>query len=106
MRFILGIVIFIFSGFALFILMIRSIIRSLFGFKRKNPEPNKGFGGFGNFSDFNKNAGGSGFGGNRPNNNESKKNREGEVKIITAGDDNRKLKDKVGEYVDFDEVKE
>ena len=90
----------IFSFFGL----IAALIFKLLTFGRKK-SPNKGFGGFGGFSNSNKTAGGSNFGGNPQSNNDTNKDHEGEIKITTTGGEDRKLKDKVGEYVDFDEIK-
>ena len=96
------VIFFIIFGFYILGFILKLVFRVFIARKMKNFDPNKGFGGFNNS---NRTAGGSDFGGNRQNYNDTNKEREGDVKITSTGGEDRRLKDKVGEYVDFDEVK-
>lgn len=81
------------------------ILKILAPRRTKNSNTSKGFGGFGGFSNSNRTTGGSSFGGTHHNYDNTNKEHEGEVKVTSISGEDRKLKDKVGEYVDFDEVK-
>ena len=41
----------------------------------------------------------------RNNNNKSSQSREGDITVTTISDNDKKVSDKVGDYVDFEEVK-
>lgn len=58
-----------------------------------------GFSGFKGYSNFNTSGRG------QENSNRQSNRREGEIKVTLTAEEPKKVKEKVGEYIDFDEVK-
>lgn len=94
-----SVIFFIILGFYLLGFILRLVLRVWLARKAKEFEKSGGFKGFtGGFSGGFGSRGGNGY-------EEPKKEREGEVKIQKTEPEQKRVSERVGEYVDFDEVK-
>lgn len=87
-------ILFIILGFYFLGAILRIVLRIWLSRKVKDFQKNGGYGAFTGF-------GGQTTGGYQ----EPPKTKEGEVKISTEGEEPKKINEKVGEYVEFDEIK-
>ncbi|MEG0500150.1 MAG: DUF4834 family protein [Rikenellaceae bacterium] len=92
----LSVIFFIITGFYLLGAILRLVLRLWLTRKAKEFEKSGGFGGFTSSG-----GGFQGFGGQQ----ESRKSNEGEIKVQKTEQEQKRVSEKVGEYVDFDEVK-
>lgn len=90
-----GVILSIILGFYVLGKILKFVFRIWLARKAKEFQQRGGFSGFGGFNTAN--------GSNNQYNDTTK--REGEVKVEKTIHDQRKINEKVGEYVDFDEVK-
>lgn len=90
-------ILFIISGFYFLGAILRIVLRIWLSRKMKDFQKNGGYGAFTNFGS--KTANNSGYYKEPP------KAKEGEVKISIEGEEQKKVNEKVGEYVEFDEIK-
>lgn len=94
----LSVVFFIIAGFYALGFILRLVLRVWLTRKAKEFQQK---GSFGNFGGFRANYSGGTAGAAQPGSNK----REGEIKVEKVEPDHRKINEKVGEYVEFDEIK-